>query len=130
MRSSNSASALPAFDPLPLLARAATGLRLETLPEEVLLRARQRVLDTIACLIAGYHGGISADIRAYVLEQGGAPEATLLPGGEKTTAALAGLAHATYIFGLELADAAPRGTVHPGCEIVSIALAAAEKCGA
>ena len=33
------------------------------------------------------------------------------------------LAHAAYIFGLELSDAAPRGTVHPGCEIVSATLA-------
>ncbi len=53
----------------------------------------------------------------------------MLPDGQKTTAGLAGLAHATYIYGLELADAAPRGTVHPGCEIVSIALAVAERDG-
>ena len=116
-------------DPLRVLGCAAARLRLETLPAEVLQRAKQRVLDTIGCLIAGYEGGIAAAIRSYVLAQGGNPEATLLPGGEKTTAALAGLAHSTYIYGLELSDAAPRGTVHPGCEIVSIALAVAEQRG-
>ena len=111
------------------MGQAAAGLRLKTLPAEVLTRAKQRVLDTIGCLVAGYEGGIATSIRDYVMEQGGRPEATLLPGGQKTTAALAGLAHATYIFGLELADAAPRGTVHPGCEIISVALAVAEKRG-
>lgn len=116
-------------DPLRAMARAAARLRLATLPPAVLQTARQRVLDTLGCLIAGYDAEMSAPIRAHVLAQGGKPEATLLPGGEKTTAALAGLAHATYIFGLELSDAAPRGTVHPGCEIVSIALAVAERAG-
>ena len=114
-------------DPLRLLGRAAAQLRLENLPPEVVQRVKQRVLDTIACLVAGYDAGISDSIRSYVLSQGGNPEATLLPGGQRTTAALVGFAHAAYIFGLELADAAPRGTVHPGCEIVSIALALAEK---
>lgn len=111
------------------MGRAAAGLTLQNLPAEVLLRAKQRVLDTIGCMVAGYEGGIADSIRSYVLSQGGRPEATLLPGGEKTTAALAGLAHSTYIFGLELADAAPRGTVHPGCEIISVALALAERLG-
>ena len=114
-------------DPLVALGQAAARLRLASLPPEVVHRAKQRVLDTIGCLVAGYGVGISDAIRSYVLAQGGRPEATLLPGGEKTTAGLAGLAHATYIYGLELADAAPRGTVHPGCEIVSIALAVAER---
>ena len=91
------------------------------------MRAKQRFLDTLGCLVAGYHDGLSSEIRSYVLAQGGKPEATLLPLGTKTTAGLAGLAHAAYIFGLELSDAAPRGTVHPGCEIVSIALAVAER---
>ena len=116
-------------DPLRLLGKAAARLRLENLPAEVLQRAKQRVLDTIGCLVAGYNAGISDAIRSYVLAQGGKREATLLPGGEKTTAALAGLAHATYIYGLELSDAAPRATAHPGCEIVSIALATAERGG-
>jgi 2-methylcitrate dehydratase PrpD len=116
-------------DPLRLLGLAAAGLRLKNLPAEVAQRAKQRVLDTLGCLVAGYHAGISDAIRSYVLAQGGKPEATLLPGGEKTTAALVGLAHATYIYGLELSDAAPRATAHPGCEIVSIALAAAERSG-
>jgi len=116
-------------DPLRTLGRAAARLRLDSLPQAVLQTARQRVLDTIGCLVAGYDAEMSAPIRSYVLAQGGKAEATLLPGGEKTTAALAGLAHATYIFGLELSDAAPRGTVHPGCEIISVALAVAEREG-
>ena len=61
--------------------------------------------------------------------QGGSAEATLLPGGQKTTVSNAVLAHATYIHGLELSDAAPRGTVHPGNEVVPVALAYAEKRG-
>lgn len=111
------------------MARAAAKLRVATLPPAVLQCARQRLLDTLGCLVAGYDAEMSAPIREHVLAQGGKAEATLLPGGEKTTAALAGLAHATYIFGLELSDAAPRGTVHPGCEIISAALAVAERAG-
>ncbi len=115
--------------PLQVMGRAAAGLHLANLPDEVLLRARQRVLDTVGCLVAGYHAGISDTVRDYVHAQGGRQEVTLLPHGDKTTASLAALAHATYIFGLELSDAAPRGTVHPGCEIVSAALAIAERDG-
>lgn len=122
-------SQVTAGDPLRVLGTAAARLKGESLPEEVRMRARQRVLDTLACLVAGYDAGISSIILDYVTSQGGAPEATLLPLGTKTTAALAGLAHSTLIFGLELSDAAPRGTVHPGCEIVSSALAIAERRG-
>jgi 2-methylcitrate dehydratase PrpD len=116
-------------DPLVQLGRSAHGLRLETLPAAVLKTAKQRVLDTIGCLVAGYDAGISDIIRSYVMAHKGAPEATLLPGGQKTTVALVGLAHATYIHGLELSDAAPRGICHPGNEIVPVALAMAERCG-
>lgn len=114
-------------DPLAILGRAAAGLKLNDLPAEVFQRAKQRVLDTVGCLVAGYDAGISREIQEFVLAQGGAAEATLLPGGQSTTTSLAVLAHATYIHGLELSDAAPRGTVHPGNEIVPVALAYAEK---
>jgi 2-methylcitrate dehydratase PrpD len=116
-------------DQLEVLGRSAARLRIDNLPPEVLLRAKQRILDTIGCLVAGYSGGISEEIRDYVLAHGGRPEATLLPGGQKTTAALVGLAHATYIHGLELSDAAPRGTAHPGNEIIPVVLALAERLG-
>lgn len=114
-------------DPLVLLGRSAAALNMSNLPQEVVQRARQRVLDTVGCLVAGYEAGIASEIRSFVAAQGGSPEATLLPGGQKTTVSLASLAHATYIHGLELSDAAPRGTVHPGNEIVPAAIAAAEK---
>jgi len=116
-------------DPLVILGHAAAQLKLENLPAEVLFRAKQRVLDTIGCLVAGYEGGIAEEIRDYVLAQGGTAEATLLPGGQKTTASLVGLAHSTYIHGLELSDAAPRGTAHPGNEIIPAVLAVAERRG-
>jgi 2-methylcitrate dehydratase PrpD len=116
-------------DALKVLARAAAGLRLESLPAEAVQRARQRVLDTVGCLVAGYDAGIADSIRAYIAGQGGAPQATLLPGGEKTSVGHVCLAHATYIHGLELSDAAPRGTAHPGNEIVPPALAIAERDG-
>ena len=111
------------------LGAALAGLRIDNLPAEVLQRSKQRVLDTLGCLVAGYDAGIADGIRDYVLAQGGAAQATLLPGGQQTTVALAGLAHATYIHGLELSDAAPRGTVHPGNEIVPVVLALAERHG-
>ena len=114
-------------DVLPLLGRAAAGLRFDDLPPHVVMRAKQRVMDTIGCLVAGYDAGIAGEIRDYVLAQGGAAEATLLPGGQKTTVSHVCMAHATYMHGLELTDAAPRGTCHPGNEVVPPALAYAEK---
>ncbi len=114
-------------DVLPLIGRAAAGLRFADLPAEVVMRAKQRVLDTIGCLVAGYDAGIANEIRNYVLAQGGTPEATLLPSGQKTTVSHVCMAHATYMHGLELTDAAPRGTCHPGNEVVPPALAYAEK---
>lgn len=117
----------PFKDVLPELGRAATQLRFEDLPPHVVMRAKQRVLDTLGCLVAGYEAGIASEIRDYVLAQGGAPEATLLPGGQKTTVSHVCMAHATYMHGLELTDAAPRGTCHPGNEVVPPAIAMAEK---
>jgi 2-methylcitrate dehydratase PrpD len=114
-------------DVLPLIGRAAAGLRFDDLPAHVVMRAKQRVFDTIGCLVAGYDAGIASEIRDYVLAQGGAAEATLLPGGQKTTVSHVCMAHATYMHGLELTDAAPRGTCHPGNEVVPPALAYAEK---
>ena len=114
-------------DVLPLIGRAAAGLRFESLPPHVVMRAKQRVFDTIGCLVAGYNAGIASEIRDYVLAQGGTAEATLLPGGQKTTVSHVCMAHATYMHGLELTDAAPRGTCHPGNEVVPPALAYAEK---
>ncbi len=114
-------------DVLPLIGRAAAGLRFENLPAHVVMRAKQRVFDTLGCLVAGYDAGIASEIRDYVLAQGGAAEATLLPGGQKTTVSHVCMAHATYMHGLELTDAAPRGTCHPGNEVVPPALAYAEK---
>lgn len=116
-------------DYLGILGKAASAVTVKNLPPEVLARARQRVLDTIGCLVAGYHGEVADIVRAYLDAEGGKPQATLLPGGSKTTASHAAFAHATYIHGLELADAAPRGTSHPGTEIVPAALAVAEKAG-
>jgi 2-methylcitrate dehydratase PrpD len=75
----------PFKDVLPLLGRAAAGLCFEDLPPNVVMRVKQRVFDTIGCLVAGYNAGIAGEIRNYVLAQGGAAEATLLPGGQKTT---------------------------------------------
>jgi len=117
-------------DPLALLGRATAGLTSGSLPTEVVYRAKQRVLDTLGCLVAGYDAGIAREIADFALSQAAAAEATLLPHGQKTTVSLACLAHATYIHGLELSDAAPRGTVHPGNEVVPAALAMAEKRGA
>lgn len=117
----------PFNDVLPLLGRAAAGLRFEDLPPNTRMRAKQRVMDTVGCLVAGYEAGIASEIRDYVLAQGGAAEATLLPGGQKTTVSHVCMAHATYMHGLELTDAAPRGTCHPGNEVVPPALAYAEK---
>ena len=91
-------------NPLAVLGLAAAGLRAEHLPAKVVKCCRQRILDTLGCMVAGYHAGIADAIRSYVLAQGGAHEATLLPHGQKTTAALAGLAHGSYIHGLELSD--------------------------
>jgi 2-methylcitrate dehydratase PrpD len=116
-------------DTLVVLGRAAAALKLDNLPGEVVQRAKQRVLDTVGCLVAGYTAGIADEIRQFVAAQGGSAEATLLPGGQRTTVSNAVLAHATYIHGLELSDAAPRGTVHPGNEVVPVALAYAEKRG-
>ena len=50
-------------DVLPQLGRAAAGLRFEDLPPNVVMRAKQRVLDTLGCLVAGYEAGIAQEIR-------------------------------------------------------------------
>lgn len=114
-------------DPADALAAAAACLAYESLPEPVIRRAKQRILDLLGCLVAGYDTSLMAAPRRYAAACGGAPEATLLPGGEKTSAGLAALVHAMFICGPDLSDLAPRATCHPGDEIIPAALAMAEK---
>jgi len=119
--------AVPDEDALLRLGCAARYLQPDTMSPELAACVRQRVLDTLACLVAGYSGGISGQIESWVTSQGGRPEATMLPSGVRTSASLAAFAHAAMIHGLELSDVAPRGTVHPGNEIIPCALALAQR---
>lgn len=54
-------------DPLAQLGLAAADLRIESVPAQVVQCCKQRVLDTIGCMVAGYHAGIADAIRSYVL---------------------------------------------------------------
>ena len=51
-------------DPLALLGLAAARLQFEQLPPAVIKCCKQRILDTLGCMVAGYDAGIADAIRS------------------------------------------------------------------
>ena len=111
------------------VAEYATNLRYADLPLTVVDRAKQLVLDQLACEI-----GVSTKpwlqlAATYVVGLGGIPEATIVGSSHRTNAENAAFVNGAFGHGFEVDDAYPPGLIHPGAVIVPAALAAGEREG-
>ena len=86
------------------LAAFAGCAKLDSLPPEVVLAARRALLDTIGVTLAGVAEEGSALVLAYAREAGGAPAATVLASGLRTSAALAALVNGAFGHALDFDD--------------------------
>ncbi|HMG44240.1 MAG TPA: MmgE/PrpD family protein [Acidimicrobiales bacterium] len=118
----------------PNVARAwaefAVETRFDDLPADAVHRMKRSLLDCLGVGIIGSQAPSSRAVLSWLREQGGTEEATVLPGGFRTTASNAAYAFGTYVHATELAESFTRATMHAGNAVPPAALAVAEKAGA
>ncbi|MCR9085419.1 MAG: MmgE/PrpD family protein [Rhodobacteraceae bacterium] len=98
-----------------------------TVPEEVLLRARCHLLDTLAAILSGRSLPAGAFGYRFVETASSGAEATLLGGPMRAGLEQAAFANAMAAHADETDDSHAGGRFHPGCAIVPAALAVAER---
>lgn len=103
----------------------------EDMPLNVVNRARQIIIDTIACAIGGY--SVAAEECAWIIEVvkdlGGTPEATVWFDGLRTASLHAALANGTMAHTIDFDDTHVDSIAHLGASLVPAAIAVAEKTG-
>ena len=102
------------------------GLRPESLPDEVLDRARYFLLDYLAVAIRGSREDSARAVQRMVQRTGAAGCATVLGTPIRTLPALAAFANGTASHGIEQDDTHGGGSIHLGTTMFSVALALAE----
>jgi 2-methylcitrate dehydratase PrpD len=110
------------------VARFAREFDLQAAPEAVLERAKRAVLDTVGVTVAGGREP-SFQILATTLGDSRADQATILPGGSRTSAAQAAFLNGTAGHALDYDDVIDEIKGHPSVVLVSALLALAEAEG-
>lgn len=117
----------PAVD---ALIRFSANLRLPDLPASVIRQAKNRLLDTLGCMLAGVGHASSQMVRATVAGWGGRTDAVVAGTSQRLPAALAAFCNGAAGHAVELDDDHKQAILHPGVCVVPAALAAAEARGA
>ncbi|MBO4205666.1 MmgE/PrpD family protein [Micromonospora echinofusca] len=112
------------------LAAFAADTPADTLPDEVVASVQARVLDIIGLCVAALPLPTSQAALAYVTEQGGRGQATVVGLAEQVPAALAAFANGVLAHSLDYDDTHLPSVLHPSASVVPAALAAAELAGA
>ena len=113
------------------LGRYAAGLRFADIPPNVLNRARDGVIDTVAAIVFGHRAEAGRIITRHVTAQAAPGNAHVLgSGAPRLRAEDAALANGTLAHALELDSLCKPGAgVHPGAVLVPAALAMAQELG-
>lgn len=114
------------------LAGFAAGLSFEDIPAQVVERAKDCIIDTIAAAIHGSSLPWSRIVIDYVKSNGAGGKCTVLgPDGVRTSAPMAALANGVMAHAFEMDSLRqPSAGVHPGATLVPSGLAIAEELGA
>lgn len=96
------------------------------LPGAVATRTKMAILDTLASAVAGRTAEGVGPLSELIEEWQGAPQATVVSNGHKTTAPLAALANGVAARAWDLDDVHEQNTCHVTANIVPAALAIAE----
>jgi 2-methylcitrate dehydratase PrpD len=95
-------------------------------PESVLMAARDALIDTLGCGLAGLEDEPCRIVRELIAEQGGTPQAGVWGSALRTTAADAALANAIAAHALDFDDSSLNLRGHPSALMMSTALAVGE----
>ncbi len=112
------------------LAEFVTGTRIEAIPAGVLERARDAVMDTIGCALAGTLEPASKIAQSWTRETGARAQATVWGSDLRTSPAEAALVNGIASHALDFDDSLPSLRGHPSATMVPAAIAVAEECGA
>jgi 2-methylcitrate dehydratase PrpD len=130
MQQESPGGGLDAPAPTRALALAACGLAFEALPPDVVVLARHCLLDWLGVTLAGSGEPLARILRSQALEEGGNPQASLLPGGEKLPARLAAMVNGAASHALDYDDVHLGMGGHPTVPVMPAVLALAEAAGA
>ena len=103
-----------------------SGALAHPLPQAVIEKARQHILDTIAAMISGTHLRPGQLAIAYAAKMGGAREASIVGTRLLTSPVTAALANGMLAHADETDDSHAPSRTHPGCAVIPSALAVAE----
>lgn len=102
------------------------GLRYADLPPEVVAKAKECVLDALGCCLFGVTRPWTRMLLEMVLEQGGAPQASVFGTAHRTSVSQAVLVTSTAGHGFELDDIHTAAHLHAGSLTVPVGFALAE----
>jgi 2-methylcitrate dehydratase PrpD len=112
-----------------VLSEQARRLTYADLPDDVRTLARQCVLDYVACTLAGASEALADILLAEMVEQGGAPTATVIGHAERLPVLSAALVNGAASHALDFDDVNLAMTGHPSVVLLSALLALAEARG-
>jgi 2-methylcitrate dehydratase PrpD len=114
------------------LADFVAGFAPERLPAPIAADTLRVVRDGTGCLIAAANPAFSTGklIAAFVRDQGGKPEASVVGGGFKTGCVHAALANGTMGYACDFEPHHPEAILHPIAIMIPTALAVGERVGA
>jgi len=113
-----------------ILVGQARAVRHDTLPEEVRAIARQCILDTLGCALAGANEALTRLLLADLAEDGGTPAATVIGHSARLPAPAAALVNGAAGHALDFDDVNMAMPGHPSVAILPGLLALAEARGA
>lgn len=106
------------------------GTSYDKLPPEVVVQAKQRILDLVGVSLAGYTlMEFPRLVVSYITSLGGTPEATIIQTKRKFPAINAALANGACAHAIDMDDGHRFAALHPGTVVIPAALAAAEMSG-
>ena len=115
-----------AVAPTQRLAQFCSSLRFDTLPSEVVSKAKLCILDTLGCCIFGASLQPVQKLAAMVTAEGGARSATAFGMPLRTSPSLAALLNGTSAHAFQLDEIHLESTLHPGSLALPAAFALAE----
>jgi 2-methylcitrate dehydratase PrpD len=106
--------------------RRARALRFADLPDDVVVLAKQCLLDWTGVTLAGAGEQATTILREEVLAEAGPPRATLIGTGQRAGPSQAALVNGTAAHALDYDDVVPAMSGHPSAPVLSALLAVAE----
>lgn len=109
------------------LAAFASSLTFESLPGEVVEKAKLCILDTVGCCIFGNTLPSLEKLSAVVLADGASPQSSVFGSSARTSPPSAALLNATAAHAFQLDEIHIESTLHPGSLALPAAIALAER---